>query len=80
MKTIAATREDDGAVGSDRNPLKNDIIWGVKAIADEIDRTERQASHLLETGKLPGKKIGGRWISTRTALRGHLDPLSAKRA
>jgi hypothetical protein len=44
-------------------------IWEVKNIAKEIRRTERQTFRLLETGQLPGRKIGGRWVSTRRQLR-----------
>jgi hypothetical protein len=60
---------------SDTVSLKDDILWGVKAISEEIGRTERQAFYLLETGQLPAKKTGGRWWSTRTALRGFFNPL-----
>jgi hypothetical protein len=51
--------------------LSNDVIWEVTTIAKEIGRTPRQTFHLLETGQLPAKKIGGRWCSTRSALRQH---------
>jgi hypothetical protein len=78
METIATTWGEGGSIGNDPNSLKDDILWGAKAIAEEIKRTERQTSYLLETGRLPGKKIGGRWTSTRTALRRRFDPLSAK--
>jgi hypothetical protein len=47
----------------------DDLVWGAPGIAVEIGRTERQAIHLLTTGKLPAKKIGGRWVSRRSALR-----------
>ena len=60
---------------TDPNSLKDDILWGVRAISEEIDRTERQTFYLLETGQLPAKKIGGRWCSTRTVLRGFFNPL-----
>lgn len=48
---------------------KRRIIWGAKAIADEIGRTERQTFHLLETGRLPATKIGGRWAADVVRLR-----------
>jgi hypothetical protein len=51
--------------------LADDLIWEVNPIAKEIGRTPRQTFHMLETGKLPAKKIGGRWCSTRSALRRH---------
>ena len=60
---------------SDPNSIKNDILWGAKALSEEIGLTERQTFHLLETGQLPAKKVGGRWCSTRTVLRGFFNPL-----
>ena len=49
--------------------LGNDLVWGVASIAKEINRSERQTFHLLETNKLPAKKVGGRWVSSKSALR-----------
>jgi excisionase family DNA binding protein len=51
---------------SEANPLG--IIWGVKEIAAKANLRPRQAYHLLDTGKLPGKKVGRRWCVTRDAL------------
>jgi hypothetical protein len=45
-----------------------DLVWEVSAIARVIGRTERQTFRLLETGQLPGKKVGGRWVSERGKL------------
>jgi hypothetical protein len=64
METAAIT-----APASDQDSLNGDLLWGVQSIANEIDRTERQTFHLLETGRLPARKVGGRWCSTRTRLR-----------
>jgi hypothetical protein len=64
-----ANWELGGAFAAVSGSLKNDILWGVKALSEEIDRTERQTFYLLETGQLPAKKVGGRWCSTRTTLR-----------
>jgi len=47
---------------------KLDLIWGVGAIAKVIGRTERQTFHLLATGTLPGKKVGGRWVARHSEL------------
>ncbi|HZZ23666.1 MAG TPA: hypothetical protein VFE60_14335 [Roseiarcus sp.] len=49
--------------------LANDLVWGCKAIATEIGRTERQVFWLLESGALPSKKVGGRWCASKSALR-----------
>ena len=45
-----------------------DLIWEVGAIAKLIGRTERQTFHLLSSGCLPAKKVGGRWVAERGKL------------
>lgn len=45
-----------------------DLIWGVEEIAKAIRRNQRQTFHLLSTGQLPGRKIGGRWVIERSRL------------
>ena len=35
-------------------PLRDDLIWGIKGIAEEIGKSERQAFHLIDTGANPG--------------------------
>lgn len=62
-------RRVDSPSGNDTVSLAGDLIWGVAGIGKEIDRTERQAFYLLETGKLPAAKIGGRWCASRAGLR-----------
>ena len=38
------------------------IIWGCKAIAEAIGRSEKACFHALQENKIPGaKKIAGRW-------------------
>jgi hypothetical protein len=38
------------------------VIWGAKAIAEAIGRTEKATFAVLESGKLVGaKKIKGKW-------------------
>lgn len=56
--------------------LAGDLIWEVAGIAKEIGRSRRQTFHLLETGQLPAEKIGGRWCSSRAALRRRFAMLS----
>ena len=46
-----------------------DLLWGVDAIAKEINRTHRQTYHQLETGQLPARKQAGRWCASRVGLR-----------
>jgi hypothetical protein len=39
-----------------------EIVWGCKAIAAAIGRTEKSVFAMLEQGKLAGaRKVGGRW-------------------
>ena len=45
-----------------------DIVWGAAAIAKVIGRSGRQAFYLLESGALPGRKLGGRWVASRQKL------------
>ena len=46
-----------------------EIIWGVRAIGEEIGLTMRQTFNLLEHGHLPATQVGRKWCSERTALR-----------
>jgi hypothetical protein len=46
----------------------SDLCWGARAIGDAIERNERDTFHLLESGVLPARKIGGRWVASRTRL------------
>lgn len=43
-------------------------IWGVSNFAKVINRTERQTYNMIATGKLPARKIGERYVSTRRKL------------
>lgn len=47
-----------------------DLLWGAEAIAGAIGVTTRRAFTLLEGGQIPAKKVGGRWVADRAALRG----------
>lgn len=46
-----------------------DLIWGASAIAAEIKRTPRQTFYLLQTGKIPARKLGATWVANREVLR-----------
>lgn len=63
---------DSAALG---NRLCDDLVWGVKGIAEEIGRTPRQAFHMVHTGQLPTMKIGGRIAASRARLREHFRAL-----
>ena len=61
MNTVETSRvaESPCAVASNLNSLKDEILWGVKAISEEINRSPRQTFHMLETRHLPARKVGG---------------------
>ena len=44
-------------------------IWGARAIASEIKRTERQTFHLLQLKRLPATKVGVTWVTSRRRLQ-----------
>ena len=46
-----------------------DVLRGAERIGAYLGLTARQAFHLLETGKLPAKKLGNRWVTTKKQLR-----------
>ncbi|WP_225881374.1 hypothetical protein [Rhizobium sophoriradicis] len=48
--------------------LKDDLLWGGRAIARKIGRTERQIYHMLERGELPARKVCGVWVASVTNL------------
>jgi hypothetical protein len=50
-----------GIASDEQVTLADDLLWGFKPISEEINRSERQTFHLIENGRLPAKKIGGRW-------------------
>ncbi len=47
---------------------KKKFIWGAKAIGKAAGLDTRQAYHLLQLGKIPGKKIGELWVSEEGEL------------
>jgi hypothetical protein len=45
-------------------------IWGAAAIGREINRTPRQAHHLLSRGLIKSaRKVGSQWTANAAALR-----------
>lgn len=45
-----------------------DLVWGAAEIAKFIGRTPRATFHMLDSGELPAKKVGGRWVAERNKL------------
>jgi hypothetical protein len=54
-----------------------DAVWGARNIAREIGTSERMAFYYLETGLIPGAKIGRRWFASRRRLRERLGMVEA---
>jgi hypothetical protein len=44
------------------------VLWGAKEIGNFIRKKPRAAFHLLETGQLPGRKVGKLWTATKREL------------
>jgi len=52
-------------------PLADELVWEVEGIAEEVGLPVRVTYNLLRTRALPGQKVGGKWCSSRSALRKH---------
>ena len=46
-----------------------DLVWGAEAIGKAIGVAPRRAFYLLESGSIPARKVGGRWVIERGRLR-----------
>ena len=46
-----------------------DLIWGARAIAKRIRRSEHQTFYLLSKGYIPARKIGDSWVVSERELR-----------
>jgi hypothetical protein len=63
----------------DGKPEENglDLLWGATPIGKAMGINPRQAYHLLESGVLPARKVGGGWCASRSGLRRHFNALLA---
>jgi hypothetical protein len=52
----------------EKDEKKMDLIWGADEISKVIGRSTRVTFHMLTTGVLPAKKVGGRWVIERSKL------------
>ena len=64
-----ANGNDPGLTAKAAKPLASELIWEVEGIAEYLGIPTRVAYNLLRTGALPGQKLGGKWCSSRSALR-----------
>ncbi len=53
--------------------LKDDVLFGAQAIADELGLDLRKVFYMLERGHLPATKCGATWTTTRSRLRRFFD-------
>lgn len=53
---------------ADEQKPKIDLVWGCAEIAKVIQRTPRQTFYMLESGSLPARKVGNRWVADRSKL------------
>ena len=44
-------------------------LWGAKAISEVVGLTPAATFYALETGKIPGRKVGARWMSELGELK-----------
>jgi hypothetical protein len=51
-----------------------DLIWGVSAIAKEINQSKHATYYMLAQRRLPAKKVGDKWVAVRSRLKAHFDP------
>ncbi len=68
---LCEPQHGDGTERGVKNQMdpKLNVIWGARAIGKVINANERQAFHLLETGAIPAKKVGGQWTAEENQLR-----------
>jgi hypothetical protein len=55
--------------------LRDDLIWGVEGIAEEIGKSQRQVFHMISIGAIPAAKVGGCIVASRSRLREHFRAL-----
>lgn len=56
----------------DYSTIKDSPVWGAENIAKIVGLSTRATFHLLEGGRLPARKVGGRWVALPSTLRHYL--------
>ena len=74
--------ENEIVVESGPSKLNDDLVWGTKAIADDIGKSLTQTQYLIRKKAIPVGRLGPKTIfASRRQLRQHLTPrLSRKTA
>src|ERR1700741_3108725 len=62
------------------NEFGDDLLRGVKQIANFIREDERSTYHKLSRGYLPGGKEGSEWVASKRVLREHYARLTGAKA
>jgi hypothetical protein len=62
------------------NEIGADTLEGATQIANFLNKTVRQAQHLLETRQLPAFKLGNIWHMRKSKYRAHIERLEAEAA
>ena len=57
---------------TEKSPHAEVPVWGCKAIAKLIGKSERATFHLLEQRALPAEKIAGQWAALPSRLRAEI--------
>jgi hypothetical protein len=73
MNTTSAAPSPMGAEDS----LADDLLRGVRPIAEFLGETERRTFYLCERGYIPAGKVGAAWVASKKALRAHFGRLTA---
>jgi hypothetical protein len=60
--------------------LADDLLRGVKPIAEFIGENDRRTFYLCERGYIPAGKCGSQWVASKRALRAHFDRITAARS
>jgi hypothetical protein len=64
------------AVTNREKRVRDDVLRGLQAIADELGMTVRQVHYGLTEGHIPGGREGNTWISSKEVLREHYRELA----
>ena len=62
-------------MSDDKDTLASDLLRGVPAIAEFMGDSERRTYYALETGQLPGGKLGSMWVASRRKLRERIEEI-----
>ncbi len=63
-----------------KSELADDLLSQAEQIGEFIGEDERRTYRLLETGQIPGFKMGGRWYARKSTLLEHIAKLEARAA